>query len=255
MLNLIFVGNDLIIEQDDQQNINFPSLNYIHSLNLPLEIVQDDAEGFIAYISKTEFNNFENKIQTINIRQALCYFSEDECQKIIYYLQLTHYYSGHKFCGICGHALIKNVPSKFMICLQCHHEAYPKLAPCIIVRITHGDKILLARGAQFPAGMWALIAGFVELGESLEEALHREVMEEVGIKVENIRYWGSQSWPIPTSSLMIGFTAEYKSGDLKIDNNEIVEAGFFTKETIPGIPPTQFSIAGRMIEEFINNDI
>jgi NAD+ diphosphatase len=243
MLILVFVGSDVIVPSN---------LNEINSIKNQLEIFQADENYFIAYISKTDFDVLNSHLKVINIRQALMSFDQETSHKIIYYLQWVNYARAHKFCGICGAPLVRQDHSRFMLCTHCNHEAYPKLSPCVIVRITRGDEILLARGATFPPNVWALIAGFVELGESLEEALRREIMEEVGITVDNIRYWGSQSWPIPTSSLMIAFTADYQSGEVKVDGIEIDQAGFFTKDNIPGIPPTNFSIASKMIEEFIH---
>ena len=250
MLYIIFSAENLIIKKTSQ-TLELPEVGDIKNIIHALKIIRDDEEAFVAYLNEPNFSLQEFQLDSINLRQSFAYFDNKTNEKIIYYLQLSHYYQTHQFCGICGHKLIKTTQAAFLFCESCQHEVYPKLSPCVIVRITQDDKILLARSPHFPAHVWALIAGFVELGESLEEAIHREVKEEVGIEIKNIQYWGSQSWPIPTSSLMIGFTAEYKSGDLQIDNHEIVQAGFFTKDTIPGKPPTHFSIASQMIEEFL----
>jgi len=253
MTCLLFIDGELLVSMADKEKIILLTRDDIKSLNQPLKIIEDTEKLFVAYIDKDNFNAAMTMPPSINIRQALCYFDQDICYNLIYYLQLVNYYLAHKFCGICGNILLQQKNNKYMLCTECQREAYPKLSPCIIVRITRGEQILLARGSYFPTNVWALIAGFIELGENCEEAIQREVMEEVGISIDNIRYWGSQSWPVPTSSLMLGFTAEYKSGEIKVDNEEIVEAGFFTKETIPGKPPTHFSIASQMIEEFLGS--
>src|SRR5690606_2224103 len=117
-------------------------------------------------------------------------------------------------------------------CPTCHLAAYPRISPSIIVRIHKGDQILMARSPHFAPGIYGLIAGFVESGETLEETIHREVMEEVGIKVKNIRYFDSQPWPFP-DSLMIGFTAEHASGDIQVDHHEIEHADWYGKDNIP----------------------
>jgi len=120
----------------------------------------------------------------------------------------------------------------------------------VIVRIERGDEILLARSPHFAPGVYSTIAGFVEPGESLEETVIREVREEVGVEVANVRYFGSQPWPFP-NSLMIGFVADYASGDLRLQEGEIEDAGWFTSDTLPGLP-SRYSIARRLIDEFIS---
>jgi NAD+ diphosphatase len=116
--------------------------------------------------------------------------------------------------------------------------------------IHRDDQILMARSPHFPPGVYGLIAGFVEAGESVEEAVHREVKEEVGLAIKNLRYFGSQAWPFP-DSLMIGFFAEYESGDLLIDHSEIEEAGWYHYDQLPGHPSVTISIAYKLIKAFI----
>lgn len=186
------------------------------------------------------------------IRQALNHFEWDVSNLIAYHQQLLTYYLTHKYCGSCGTKTIMQQKNKFVFCNSCQCEIYPHIAPCIIVRIKRDDKILMARGVNFPIGAWGLIAGFVEIGETLEQAVEREVMEEVGISINNIKYWGSQQWPFPSGSIMVGFTADYSSGELKLDPVEIEAAGFFDRNNIPGKPSTNFSIASKMINQFID---
>ena len=119
----------------------------------------------------------------------------------------------------------------------------------MIVSIVKNNKILLARSSRFRSGFFSVLAGFVEAGETLEETVRREVMEEVGLTVKNIEYFGSQSWPFP-HSLMVGFTADYDSGEIEIDGNEILEAGWFGMDELPDIPPG-FGISRRLIDNFI----
>ena len=133
-----------------------------------------------------------------------------------------------------------------MQCGTCSHRCYPRISPCIIVAIRDGERLLLAQGVRHKGGMYSTLAGFVESGESLEETVHREVFEEVGVRVKNLEYFSSQPWPFP-HSLMVGFLAEYDGGDLVLDKNEILDAGWYTKDNLPLIPP-KFSIAGQLIE-------
>jgi NAD+ diphosphatase len=137
-------------------------------------------------------------------------------------------------------------------CSNCKTSIYPKISPAIIVAITCNDKILLAKGTNFRSNFYSLIAGFVDIGESMEEAVIREVKEEVGIDVGNIKYYKSQPWPF-SSSLMIGYTAQADDSQLlKIDENEIIEARWFSRENLPPYP-SDISIAGELINNFRNN--
>jgi NAD+ diphosphatase len=153
------------------------------------------------------------------------------------------------YCGRCGTETSLKENERAKQCPECGFTSFPKISPAIIVLIEKGDKLLLARSPHFPQGRYSIIAGFVEPGESIEQAVVREVMEEVGINIKNINYFGSQPWPFP-DSLMIGFTAEHAEGDIKVDGVEIEDAGWYTKDEIPNIPGTD-SISGQLIRYFI----
>ncbi|UAW97020.1 NAD(+) diphosphatase [Halopseudomonas nanhaiensis] len=150
--------------------------------------------------------------------------------------QLDAWNDTHRFCGRCGQGMQPRAGERAMECLQCGLRQYPKLSPCIIVLITRGDEVLLARSPHFRPGFFSTLAGFIEPGESAEECLHREVMEEVGVEVEDLEYLGSQSWPFP-NSLMLGFHARYVSGEIVPQPGEIEEAGWWHVNDLPGIPP------------------
>jgi NAD+ diphosphatase len=120
------------------------------------------------------------------------------------------------------------------------------------VLIKKGEHLLMARGSHFPPGIYGLIAGFVETGENLEEAIRREVKEEVGIEIKNPSYFGSQAWPFP-DSLMIAFLVEYASGDIQIDKDEIEEAGWYRYDNLPGLPSMKISIASKLLESFVES--
>jgi NAD+ diphosphatase len=153
------------------------------------------------------------------------------------------------YCGRCGTETSLKDNERAKQCPECGFTSFPKISPAIIVMIEKEDKLLLARSPHFPQGRYSIIAGFVEPGESIEQAVVREVMEEVGINIKNINYFGSQPWPFP-DSLMIGFTAEHAEGDIKVDGVEIEDAGWYTKDEIPNIPGTD-SISGQLIRYFI----
>jgi NAD+ diphosphatase len=164
--------------------------------------------------------------------------------------QIALFMRTHKFCGQCGSAMQQIDWEMAMQCSRCQHRCYPRISPCIIVSIRHEGKILLAQGKpQRSRQMFSTLAGFVESGEKLEQAVHREVFEEVGIRVKNLRYFSSQPWPFP-HSLMVGFLADFDSGEIKVDGKEILEAYWFEPDKLPNIPPKQ-SIAGQLIQHTI----
>lgn len=164
-------------------------------------------------------------------------------------VQIVEWGRNHRFCGRCG-VETEHVPGdRAKRCPACGLSTYPRLSPAVIVRVTRGDEILLARNARFPAAFFSVLAGFVEPGESLEGTVRRELQEEVAIEVRNIQYFGSQPWPFP-NSLMIGFTAEWAGGEVAIDASELAEAGWFTLDTLPNIPGKP-SIARLLIDDFV----
>ena len=165
--------------------------------------------------------------------------------------QLVDWDQSHRYCGRCGGPTEDKNDERAKQCPQCGLVNYPRLSPAVITAVFKDDRILLARNKNFKGSMFSVLAGFVEPGETLEECVKREIHEEVGIVVKNVRYFGSQPWPFP-NSLMIGFTAEYATGEIKVDDNEIAEAGWFSKDGLPPIPPT-ISISRRLIDWFIQN--
>lgn len=163
--------------------------------------------------------------------------------------QLIEFERTHQYCGKCGTPTKDRQDERAKFCPKCGLLSFPRMSPAIIVAIRDADRILLARAARFPRELYSVLAGFVEPGESLEQCIRREVREEVGIEVKEIRYFGSQPWPFP-NSLMVGFTAEYAGGEIKIDPSEIVEARWFSASTLPKIPD-KISIARRLIDAFV----
>ncbi|WNG13904.1 NAD(+) diphosphatase [Cystobacter fuscus] len=155
----------------------------------------------------------------------------------------------HRFCGRCAQPTVHTPGERARRCSACRTPFYPRISPAVIVLISRGDEMLLARNASFPDAFFSTLAGFVDVGESLEETVAREVREEVGLELKNLRYFGSQPWPFGRS-LMVGFTAEYASGEIRVDGQEIAEAGWFGVDRLPRIPPP-LSIARRLIDSHI----
>ena len=165
-----------------------------------------------------------------------------------YAVRLITSATANRICGRCGTKTEPVLTERAKKCPSCGLVIYPRISPAIIVLITRGDEVLLARSPRFPAGMHSVIAGFVEPGETLEHAVHREILEEVGITVKNLRYFASEPWPFP-DSLVIAFEAEYAAGEITIDNNEIVSAGWFGRDNLPPLP-TPMSISRALIDRW-----
>jgi NAD+ diphosphatase len=207
-----------------------------------------DGEAVVTYQTEQPITNDE-RYEMVPLRQSYyklpypLYLKAGKCAELLYWDQNT------KFCGVCGG------PMKFHTniskrCEHCGKEVWPQLATAIIVLIRRGaDEVLLARGRNFRSDFYGLVAGFVETGETLEEAVRREVKEETGINIKNIRYFGSQPWPYPCG-LMVGFNAEYESGELHLQREELQKAGWFDRNHLPNLPE-KLSIARQLIDHWL----
>ena len=163
--------------------------------------------------------------------------------------QVVQWGSDHRFCSRCGTETINHLHDRAKECPSCGFTQYPRTSPCVIGLVTRGPELLLARSPSFPPGMFSTLAGFVEPGETLEQAFSREVKEEVGISIRNISYQSSQPWPFP-HSLMIGFQAEHAEGSIVVDEVEIQEADWFLVDKLPLIPPLG-SISRHLIDSYV----
>lgn len=172
------------------------------------------------------------------------YLKAGKCQELLYWDFNT------QFCGVCG-APMKMHTDISKRCTNCGKEVWPQLATAIIVLIHRGDEVLLVHARNFKSDFYGLVAGFVETGETLEEAVHREVMEETHIKIRNLRYFGSQPWPYP-SGLMVGFNADYESGEIHLQREELSGGNWFTKDNLPTIPE-KLSIARRILDDWLKS--
>jgi len=163
--------------------------------------------------------------------------------------QMLHWERQSSHCPRCGDTTGNVAGSWGKRCRSCNYEQYPHIHPCSIILVKRGNELLLTRKAEWPAGRYSLVAGFLEFGESLEECAVREVREETGIEICNLRYIGSQNWPFP-SQLMAGFVAEYAGGEIKIDADELEDARWFPSDALPSLP-TRRSIARYIIDTCI----
>ena len=165
-------------------------------------------------------------------------------------VQIVEWDRTHQFCGACGGPTRPAEGERARACARCGLAFYPRLAPSMIVAVERGDALLLARSPHFPRGIYSVLAGFVEPGESVEETVVREVWEETGVEVEDVRWFGSQPWPYP-NSLMLGFQARYRAGEIRVDGREIEDAGWFTADAMPPLFPGSISISQWLIQDFL----
>jgi len=190
-----------------------------------------------------------NGIRKTNLRNLITLINKDDFTILSRALEINNWKQKNKFCGNCGEKITDLTNDGFLECKNCGNIIYPQISPAIIVGIKKDNKILLAHNKRFINDTYSIIAGFVEWGESLEDTVKREVFEEVGIKIKNIKYFDSQTWPFP-NSLMVGFTAEYESGEINPDGIEIEKADWFDKDNFPKMPG-KGSIARRIIDSIM----
>ena len=164
--------------------------------------------------------------------------------------QVLEWYSSHRYCGVCGNPTEQHLSQRVLTCSVCSQQYFPRINPCAIMLVVRDDEILLARSSRFKTGFYSCLAGFIEIGETPEQTVAREVMEEVNVRVKNIRYAKSQSWPFP-SQLMLGFYADYEAGDIIPEESEIEEADWFNVDQLPPVPSASISVAGQLIEDYV----
>jgi len=193
----------------------------------------------------------------VDLRFAGSALDFDEAGLLAYARAMVTWRRRHRFCGRCGAPMRAEQAGHVMVCTaaDCRSEVFPRLDPAIIVLVTDGERALLGRQASWPEGRYSTIAGFVEPGESLEDAVRREVLEETGIRIGALRYHSSQPWPFP-SSLMLGFIAEAASSEIVPGDDELEKADWFSREQIargtPVLPPSQ-SVSFRLIEDWYDS--
>lgn len=185
----------------------------------------------------------------IGLRDLFGSVSEDLFLAAGHAFQIVYWNRTHQYCGKCGASAEYASTERAKVCTQCKAVYYPQVSPAVIVAVKKGNKLLLARNKQRKHGFYSVLAGYVEPGETLEECVVREVKEETGIEVKNLKYFASQPWPFP-NALMVGFTADYAGGEIRVDGREIGIAGWFTPDNLPPIPGP-ISIARKLIDAFL----
>ncbi len=181
----------------------------------------------------------------VDLRVAAAWLGDDLFRRAGRAWQLLEWHRSHRFCGVCGNPTAPG-PYDALTCTVCDHLHFPRLSPAVIVLVHDGDRVLLGRGRHLPEGMYSTLAGFVEPGESLEEAVHREIREEADVTLTDLRYFGSQPWPFP-HSLMVGFLARWAGGAPHPADGELEAVEWFRKDALPRIPG-RVSIARSLID-------
>lgn len=200
----------------------------------------------------------DNGLVAVAVRELITSWTSEQIHSVFKAMQVLTWRTSHQFCSRCGSRTRQIVTELAMVCDACHYRQYPRVQPCVIVaikkNITNSDgtiqtKLLLAKDKRFKTDMQSVIAGFVEVGETLEAAVKREVKEETGLVVGNIQYLGSQPWAFPTN-LMVAYSADYLGGEISLDDDELVHADFYDEKNLPNIPP-KGTISHAMIQHVL----
>lgn len=250
-LYFVFCKDELLLQPEADGTLTVPFQEELPTEVKPWTHIMDitpmtDGTPVVTYRLDTPSAN----LTSIPLRQSYyklpreLYLKAGKCQELLYWDQNT------RFCGVCGGTMRMDTDISKK-CTECGKEIWPQLATAVIVLIHRGDEVLLVRAKNFRTDHYGLVAGFVETGETLEEAVAREAMEETGVTITNIRYFASQPWPYPCG-LMVGFHADYVSGEIHLQQSEIAKGGWFRRDNLPVIPE-KLSIARMLLDDWLEN--
>ena len=250
----IFYNTDILVRQISDTQVIIPCWDrtFLDTNKVADPCFFGSFQNIDCYCGKLSESQLPPGHAFINIRSLYNRVQDCFWHMAGYARQIHDWNTNFKFCGRCGTQTLRKQTEHARVCPSCNLQHYPRISSAIIVAIVKDDQLLLARGVNFPdKKIFSVLAGFMEPGESLEECVRREVFEEVGIQVKNITYFKSQSWPFP-DSLMVGFTADHDSGQISIDPEEILEAGWFDVDHLPKTP-AKYSISGKLIDWFVRS--
>ena len=267
-VNLLFSPENINKSSDSEISIILRNQEFITSKNSDFLIFEEDDlkwtememvnKQFIGYLNDkpcyileiAEDSKLDNDLILTPLRNLLGRIPDSLFTICSRSLQLSEWRRNNQFCGVCGTKMKMHETERAMFC-ECNNVlVYPRISPCVIVLVTRGEELLLAHNKNFPGTFYSTLAGFIEAGESAESAIHREIFEEVKVRVQNIKYFGSQSWPFP-SQLMLGYHAEYLEGEITPDGEEIDLADWFHYKDLPNVPTGNISISGQLIESYL----
>lgn len=239
-------GREIVLTQEGE-DLSREDLSQIERLCGATDHFTEESNGIEA-IGIKDPDALPSAYKCIPLRSYFYNHAEQEVFQASRAKALLEWRAGNHYCSKCGTGLVEHETMTARVCPECGNLIFPRIDPCIIVVVHREGKILLARHVQRNQDIYACIAGFVEAGENIENAVEREILEETGLKVRNVRYFGSQSWPFP-SQLMFGFTADYESGEIKLQEDEIADAQWFDPNDCPASPQPG-SIAYQLIQSF-----
>lgn len=247
----LFVGEDVLLVREGERyrlagkaDADEAGLDVENETGFGLTVT----DGNVADIDTTA----EAGLVRCGLRKAWQYVTDAEWKSASRAAELLNWSRKHEWCGCCGGKMMKNSDISLK-CSGCGEEIFPSASPAVLVLVKRGDKALLVHARNFRQNMYALVAGFVESGENLEECVMREVMEETSLEIENVRYFGSQSWPFP-NQLMVAFTAEWKRGEIKFADDELSAGDWFERNAVPQLP-TLPSLSRRLIDAWIKGEV
>lgn len=233
----------------DDLLIAFKTANTLPIKLETMVLLNDDPLCYSVSLESTyEIEGADHIVEKVDLRAIIDTLSASTFELYGKGLQQQRARLAHQYCGQCGGLTLPVPLSASVSCNTCNVDYYPRISPCIMVLITHGPTVLLAHHTRSRLPVYTALAGFVEPGESLEQTVHREVKEEVGLRINNLHYFSSQCWPFP-SQLMVAFTADYHSGELMIDDDEIKEARWFSLDALPTIPSAS-TLSGQLIRAY-----
>jgi NAD+ diphosphatase len=246
----VFYKGKILVKNIDNK-VSLPTTKELNSIDFSKTCIHHigASDGHNCFLVEIENDvSFEINYSFYDLRSIISILQEDMFLLCSRAAHLLNWYKNNNYCSKCGEQVIESAVEISKVCPKCNLVTYPRISPAIIVAVIKDNKILLGHNNRFKEKIYSVLAGFVEAGETFEQCVMREVYEESGIKVRNIRYFGSQPWPFP-DSLMVAFTAEYAGGEISVDGNEIIHADWFEVDKLPTIP-SKGSIAWELIEWF-----
>jgi NAD+ diphosphatase len=245
-----FIGDDLLVTTADK----LPASSMLESLGAPQNTLEIGWAGDTGYELRVwpALTEIPGNLLKADLRKLSGIWPKPLLGAVSRARQLAVWLHENQFCGVCGGRMETELLTPARKCGACGFISYPRVSPVCIVLVSRGDEILLARSPHFRPGIYSALAGYVEAGESAEECARREVREEAGIEIRNLRWFGSQSWPFP-HSLMLGFFADYAGGELVLQQSEIEDAQWFRRDNLPTLPHSS-TIACRMIQSWLAQD-
>jgi len=258
--NLFIIFRDRKVLYDLDQKTFLLNCSYLKFEDYSFEIIgigkEDDMNIYSVDISGHHFPLKEQGYLSLveyEIRHLFPMLTPHDISVLGRANQLMHWIKSNKHCGYCGSIKTFSESEEALFCKCNNIMVYPTISPCVLALIHKDNKILLARNALFPEGLFSALAGFIEVSETAEECVEREVFEEVSLKVKNVKYFGSQSWPFP-SQLMLAYTCEYESGEINVDGKEIVEADWYDLDNLPNTPPNS-TLSGTLINSYVSDHL